>query len=161
MWALKTLRRAGRQATPDLLAILEDTTEHWNQRSGALSTLRHVEADPSVLIPVLDKLSADPVIGTSAALEARLLRNAAEAQQYRESQRAFAATRLTEREVQKAEFQPSSSFLERSSLWGSAGARPSTPGVGTNRPPPPTDDFHGAATRSSILETNNAKASPR
>ncbi len=80
MWALKTLGQAGRQATPDLLGILQDTTEHWNQRSGAITTLRRIGAEPSVVIAVLDKLSADPVVGTLAAGEARSLRRAVEAQ---------------------------------------------------------------------------------
>ena len=84
MWALQTLGRAGRQATPDLLVILEDPTEHWNQRSGAMSTLRLIDAEPSVMIPVMDKLKADPVVGTFAASEARSLRHAAEAQRYAE-----------------------------------------------------------------------------
>jgi hypothetical protein len=143
MWALKTLGRAGLPATPDLLAILQDTTENWNQRSGAITTLCLIEADPSSVLPVLDKLSTDPVVGAFAAREAQSLRKAAEAQRYTESQRAFAASRLTSHEAQKAEFQPSRSFLEKSSLWGpeKAKSKPVTTGsgarsLGTNQPSP-------------------------
>ena len=45
--------------------------EHWNQRYRAMTTLRDIEAEPSVVIPVMDKLRANPVVGTFAASEAR------------------------------------------------------------------------------------------
>jgi len=168
MWALQTLGRAGRPATPDLLVILEDPTEHWNQRSGAMSTLRHINAEPSLLIPVLDKLRADPVVGTLAATEARLLRNAAEAQRYAETQKAIAASLSARREVPKLEFQPSSSFLEDSSLWGpkefrSKAIHPGTDeqGPGTNRPMPSEDKVRSSSTSGSLHETDNTKVGSR
>lgn len=162
MWALQTLGRAGRQATPDLLGILQDTTEHWNQRSGAITTLRRIEADPSVVIAALDKLSADPVVGTLAAGEARSLRKAVEAQRYSESQTAFAASLSARGEVQKPEFRPSSSFLDKSSLWGPEKAKPtpvntgsSERSLGTNQPSPRADDVNSSATNGSIHETHS------
>jgi HEAT repeat protein len=139
MWALQTLGRAGHQATPDLLTILQDTTEHWNQRSGAMATLRYIEAEPSVVIPILEKLKTDPVVGSFAASEARSLRRVAESQRYAESQRSFAASRSTGREVQKAEFQPSSSFLDKSSLWRPDKPMPTSTTPGSNEWNPVTN----------------------
>lgn len=168
MWALQTLGRAGRQATPDLLGILQDTTEHWNQRSGAITTLRRIEADPSVVIPVLDKLSADPVVGTFAAGEARSLRKAVEAQRYSESRTAFAASLSARGEVPKPEFRPSSSFLDKSSMWGPERAKSTRistgsneRNLGTNQPSLPADAVNSFATNGSIRETHNNGASSR
>jgi hypothetical protein len=106
MWALKILGRVGRPATPDLLAIAQDTTEHFNQRYGAITTLRSIEAKPSDVIPVMDKLAAAPVVGTLATSEARILRAAAEAERSRAIERSLAAS------------VSSTSFVNQSSLWG-------------------------------------------
>jgi hypothetical protein len=106
MWALKILGRVGRPATADLLAIAQDTTEHWNQRYGAITTLRCIEAKPSYVIPVMDKLGADPVVGTLATSEARILRAAAEAERYRVIEKSLAAS------------VSSTSILNQSFLWG-------------------------------------------
>jgi hypothetical protein len=156
MWALKTLGRAGRAATPDLLAILQDTTEHWNQRYRAMTTLRDIEAEPSVVIPVMDKLRTDPVVGTFAASAARALRDAAGTRRHVETQ------------VPKSEFQPSSSFLDKSSLWGpeKPQSTPINPGsnersLGTNRPSPPAGDVHSSSTNGSARETDNTKVISR
>ena len=168
MWALQTLRRSGRQATPDLLGILQDTTEHWNQRSGAMSTLRLIEADPSVVIAALDKLIADPVVGTLAAVEARLLRKAVEAERYSESQAAFAASLSARVAAQEPEFRPSSSFLDQSSLWGpeKAKSKPVNTGsgarrLGTNQPSPRADNVNSIATNGSVRAAHNNGVSNR
>jgi hypothetical protein len=168
MWALKTLGRAGRQATPDLLAILQDTTENWNQRCGAITTLRRIEADPSVVIPALDKLNADPVVGAFAAGEARSLRKAVEAERYSESATAFAASLSARGEVPKPEFRPSSSFLDKSSMWGPEKSN-STPintgsnerNLGSNQPSPRAEDVNSFATNGSIRGTHNLGVSSR
>jgi hypothetical protein len=168
MWALKTLGRAGRQATPDLLAIAEDTTENRNQRYGAITTLRQIEAEPSVVIPVMDKLTNDPVVGRLAADQARSLRRVAESQRYAETQRSFAASRSTGREVQPAEFQPSSSFLDKGALWGPDKPKPPPINpdsngqiIGTSQPSPPASDIQSSSTNGSVREKNISKLNSR
>ncbi|HSA10683.1 MAG TPA: hypothetical protein P5205_09980 [Candidatus Paceibacterota bacterium] len=119
MWALRTLGRPGHPATPDLLAILEDTTEHWNQRYGALTTLRAVEADPAILIPVMEKLTNDAVVGRFAVAEVQTLRRNLERQREWETQRALAASLSARREPSSPDFHASTSWLGRVSLYGS------------------------------------------
>ena len=168
MWALQTLGRTGHQATPDLLTILQDTTEHWNQRSRAMATLRYIGAEPSVVIPILEKLKTDPVVGSFAASEARSLRRVAESQRYAETQKSFAASRSTGREVQKPEFQPSSSFLDKGSLWGPDKPKPlpvnpdsNEQRLGTNQPSPPASDIQSSPTNGSVREKSISKSNGR
>jgi hypothetical protein len=133
-----------------------------------MTTLRLIEADPSVVIAVLDKLSADPVVGTLAAGEGRSLRKAVEAQRYSESQAAFAARLSARVAVQKPEFRPSSSFLDQSSLWGPEKAKPKPVNtgsggrsLGTNQPSPRVDDVNSIATNGSIREAHKNGVSSR
>ena len=134
MWALQTLGREGRQATPELLAILQDPTEHWNQRSGALSTLRLINAEPSLMLPVLDRLKTDPVVGKYAASEAQNLRGTSEQQRYREIENALAASHSAQRAMPRPEFEPSSSLLNDGSLWAPTKSKPAKVSLGTNEP---------------------------
>jgi len=134
MWALQNLGRAGRASTPDLLTTAQDPTEHWNQRSGAITTLRYVEAEPSVVLPVMDRLKTDAVVGKVAASYARNIRDALERERYREIERSLAASRSTRPEPPKTELQPPSSFLETGSLWESARSEPASLSLGTKAP---------------------------
>jgi len=146
MWALQNLGRDGRQATPDLLAILQDPTEHWNQRSGALSTLRLVEAEPSVVLPVMDRLKTDPVVGKFAASYARNLRDAMEQARYRDIEKSLTASRSTRPEPPMTELQPPSSFLDTGSLWESAKPKPTQLSLGADAPPMLLGDLGRSAT---------------
>lgn len=157
MWALQNLGRAGRQATPDLLAILQDTTEHWNQRVGAMITLRSIEADPSVVLPVMDRLKSDAVVGAFAASEARSLRGSPEQQQYRELQKSLAAGRSVQTDPPKPAFQPSSSFLNQNSLWRPANSKPTKFSSGTNPALTLLGALGRSATNISPAEPNNTK----
>jgi hypothetical protein len=117
MWALEMLRWDGRQATPDLLAIAQDTTEHLNQRRHAIGTLYDIEAQPSVVLPVMVKLTNDPVIGKVAADYLRMVRSVAE----HSREHAWHPTAKSDSQSTEAaqpKFQPSSSFLENTSVWG-------------------------------------------
>lgn len=134
MWALRNLGRAGREATPELLAIVLDPTEHWNQRYGAITTLRYVEAERSEVLPTMDKLKADPVVGKVAASYAQNLRDAVERERYREIERSLAASRSTGPEPPKPELPPASSFLDTGSLWESAKPKPTKLTLGTTAP---------------------------
>lgn len=116
MWALQTLGRAGREAIPDLVAILQDPTEHWNQRSRAISTLRDVRAEPALLIPVLDKLTNDAVMKVAAGTEVQLLRRQVEMDRQREAGRAIRASLSPPPKLPNPEFHPSTSFLSGLSL---------------------------------------------
>ena len=134
VWALQNLGRAGRAPTPDLLTIAQDPTEHWNQRSSAITTLRYVEAEPAVVLPIMDKLKGDPVVGKVAASYARNLRDAVERERYREIEKSLAASRSTGPEPPKTELPPPGSFLDTESLWESAKAKPAQLSLGTDAP---------------------------
>jgi HEAT repeat protein len=131
MWALETLGPTGRAAIPDLLKILQDTTECWNQRSGAITTLRRVQAEPAIVIPVMDKLTSDPVVGRFAASEAQALRRVVEFQRQAEIQRSLDLSRSTATGAQKPAFQPSSAFLDKSPLWGPEKPQPASSSQGS------------------------------
>jgi HEAT repeat protein len=131
MWAIGTLGDDGREATPDLLAIFQDTTEHWNQRSRAIGTLFAIEAKPSLVMPVLDKLTNDPVVGRLAAQHAGVFRRAADYQR-NHTWGTMTKTGSKAPVATQREFKPSSSFLNQSSLWGPTNARRTTLSRGTN-----------------------------
>jgi hypothetical protein len=118
MWALRTLGREGGPATPDLLVIAQDTTEQWNQRYGAITTLRDIQAQPSLVLPVMDRLADDPALGKYATNYAGMLRRVAEDYKRGQTWGAAARSGSTSRETPTPEFQPSKSFLDNSSLWG-------------------------------------------
>jgi len=67
MAALETLGETGHQATVDLLAIIQDSTESSGVRRHAMHVLLAVRAESTLVIPVLNKLADDPVIGQAAA----------------------------------------------------------------------------------------------
>src|ERR1041385_8986161 len=67
MSTLEILGEAGRGATVDLLTIIQDSTESSGVRQHAMRVLLAVRAESSSVIPVLNKLAEDPVIGQSAA----------------------------------------------------------------------------------------------
>jgi hypothetical protein len=67
MAALEILGEAGHEAIPDLLAIIQDPTEVSETRQRAMQILFVVRADGALVIPILNKLSDDPVIGRSAS----------------------------------------------------------------------------------------------
>ena len=133
LWAIGTLGRDGQEATPDLLAVLQDPTEHWNQRYGAFNTLFAVQAQPSLVIPVMDKLTNDPAVGKFAA-DYLAMRKRADAYQSEHSWGAVTKTGSRTPEAAKPEFKPASSFLDQDSLWGPTNARRSKLVLGTNAP---------------------------
>jgi hypothetical protein len=116
MWALQTLGRVGHAAIPDLITILRDPTEHWNQRSKAISTLRDVQAEPALLIPVLNKLTNDTVMKGAAGMELQLLQREIEMGRQREAERALRASLPPRQELPRPEFHPPASLLSGLSL---------------------------------------------
>ena len=116
MWALQTLGQAGRKASPDLLALLRDPTEHWNQRTLAMSTFRQIGADPALLIPVLDKLTNDAAMRGIAVAELQHLRRNLATQQERKTQRALERSLGARRELTNEDFRPSTSLFTNVSL---------------------------------------------
>ena len=67
MSALETLGENGRDATGDLLAIVQDQTENSDTRIHAMQTLVAIRADMHAVVPVLASLPSDPAIGRSAS----------------------------------------------------------------------------------------------
>ena len=125
MWALEKLGRAARPATPELLAILQDKTEHFNQRTRALKTLCSIETDQTELLRVLQTLTNDPIIGFYATGHYRTLiqsrRYMAEQRKHAEILNTFTTVTSTVSTSLDPQFKPTSFFSQSNLLWSSEG----------------------------------------
>jgi hypothetical protein len=137
MAALELLGKDGHDAAPDLITILSDPSEHLYQRRKALTTLRSIRAEDSVVLPVLDALVGDPVIGNDASREARLRRDYAERMGSSKTARTRASSSA---DVPIRYRKNTDSFLGNVSLWSAEGTKHtsqpnrSNPILGTNMP---------------------------
>ena len=156
MSALMTLGPVGRPATPDLLEIAQDTTENCYQRMRATTVLCDIRADPAVVVPVMESLKYDPAIAKFAVGCARYLKEVAALEESARLEGLLAASDSAKQKATKPEFEPSSSFLDKSPLWGPGKSKPPTltlggdgGSTGSSRPPAPTSEDHSFTTNGS------------